>query len=240
MFKFIAFIAITVAGLAADARDIVLNMDNTVTFRGVVNAGSVDSAMEKLEELDSKRGAKNYPLYLVLDSPGGSISAGLEFIEYAKSIKNLKTISIYAASMASAIVEALPGERLVLASGVLMFHRAKGGFEGQFEDGEVEAQLAFAKQIVRHMELTNAKRMSMSLKSYKEAVRNEYWLFGSQAVSKKAADQVVSITCTKDLISAKISSTQMSFFGPVATEYSRCPLFKKPIIKEEPLPEKGE
>ncbi len=210
------------------AGTIFLNASNTVVFRGVVDSQTVLTASLDLVAKDLKRGTDNYPIYLVLDSPGGSIDDGEDFIAFAKTFKNVQTISIFAASMASAIVEALPGKRLVTENGILMFHRAKGGVSGQFETGELESRLAFYKDIVRGMEQRNANRMSMSLESYKAKVKDEFWLVAKEAVAQKAADAIVDVKCSQELIDAKTVGFVQVFIFEIKVEYSGCPLLRTP------------
>lgn len=121
----------------ATPRTVLLRTDNTVYLQGEVSSRSMTDIQNNLLDLVllRQKSGKSYPIYLVLDSPGGSIVAGEDFIQFAKTLKNVETITFFAASMASAIVEALPGNRLVVESGTMMFHRAAGGFQGQFENG---------------------------------------------------------------------------------------------------------
>lgn len=205
---------------------IILNDYNFVAIRTEINFETVSRAQIEMAELVSRRGNKSYVIYLVLDSPGGSITSGLDLIESFQTIPRLETITLFAASMASAIVEALPGQRHILSNGTLMFHRARGSFQGQFEDGEVESQLAYSKSMVRKMEVTNSTRMQMSLADYKAAVVNELWLFGADNVTKKAADDVVTIACTDSIIVKKEIQT-IQFLGlTMDISLSACPLIK--------------
>lgn len=206
-----------------------LTPHNTFVYRGVVDANSVTSAQMELEALALERGAADYPIYLVLDCPGGSIYDGENFIQFAKKIKNLQTVSIFAASMCSSIAEGLPGKRHITENGILMFHRAKGQFEGQFETGELESQLAFFKNFVRRMEQRSADRIGISLKEYKANVVNEWWLQGSGAVEAKVADAEVDLECSQDLIDKKVEVNQESLFGSNSFTLSGCPLFRTPL-----------
>lgn len=186
----------------ARTETIELSTKNVLVYDAQVDEETTMLAQLILQRMVQDRGTQDYPLYLVLDCPGGAIYAGEQFIQFAKMIPNLHTISIFAASMCSAIVEALPGKRYVTENGVLMFHRAKGRFEGQFEEGEVEAQLALWKTIVRGMEQRNSDRIGIPLEKYKLNVANEWWLWGKQCVKEGAADAVVDIKCTDELIEA--------------------------------------
>lgn len=214
---------------AQENEKVVLTSANTVVLRGRIDFRSTQAAQLQLIKVAMQRGLRTYPLYLVLDSPGGSIDAGLGFIEFAKTIKNLHTISIFSASMASSIVEALPGKRYVTNNGLLMFHRASGGFQGQFENGEVESQLIAAKQMVRGMEGISAARMKVSLETYKAMVVNELWLGADNAVLYRAADSKVDIYCSADLINSKLAQVVVTPFGAFELSFSVCPLLRMPL-----------
>lgn len=225
----LSFCALTSHAQVPVRDKIVLNTRNSVTLRGPIDSSSVQKAQLQLTHAVINRNKPTDPIYLVLDSPGGSIEDGLTFIEFAKTIPNLHTISIFSASMASAIVEALPGERLLTNNGMLMFHRAAGGFSGQFEDGEVETRLMMAKSIVRSMELVNANRMQMSLDTYKGLVVRELWLYSNQAIAYRAADRLVDIACTRELIESNEKLTINVFIFSVELVFSKCPLFRAPL-----------
>jgi len=214
---------------AAGPGEIMLTTTNSYTFRGEVNDSSVSKAQLELARLNFQRGKATWPIYLVLDSPGGSVYAGMSFIEYAETIPNLQTITIFAASMAAGIVEALPGKRNITRMGVLMFHRASGGFQGQFETGELESQLAFWKSIVLQMEVTNSDRIGISLADYKAKAKDEWWMLGSSAVKQGAADSLIKIKCTQRLIDSREKMTVEGFFSSVEYSFSKCPLFQNPL-----------
>ena len=212
--------------MQAQPRHIEFNSKNLVAIQGEIDDETISEAQIKLLQLVTLRGSATYPIYIGLDSPGGSISSGLDFIEFAKVYRNVETVTLFAASMAAGIVEALPGKRYILDSGTLMFHRARGGVEGQFESGELESRLSYYKDLVRSMELANANRMQMSLDTYKSQVKDELWIFGQNAVSKKAADEVVTISCTTEL-AGKSNAKTINFFGlTFNVELNACPLIK--------------
>jgi ATP-dependent Clp protease protease subunit len=211
---------------ATNNKTVYLTPDNSVNFNVEVTDESVAEIEMKIEDLSVKRGDRDYPIYLVMNCPGGSIYAGEKFIQFAKTVYNLQTVSIFAASMCSAIVEGLPGERHVTEHGILMFHRAKGSFQGQFEDGEVESQLRMFKHMVRTMEQRNANRIGITLEKYKENVKDEWWMYGDENLSSGAADKSSDIVCSPELIAAQETKTQDTLFGPVTQTVSACPLMQ--------------
>lgn len=212
-------------------RVLLLTPSNTVTFRGEVNYESVTAAQLKLAEQVAIRGNKSYTIYLVIDSPGGDIDAGEDLIQFAKRIKNLETVGLFAASMGSAIIEALPGKRYATESSVYMFHRAKGQFRGQFENGEVEARLALSKLIVRNMEVRNAKRLGISIEEYKSKVINELWALGDGLVKQGMADEIIDLDCSPALTNSREHLMTQNLFGVDDMTFSGCPLIRSPIVE---------
>jgi len=208
------------------SKTINLKTYNTINVLGPISSNSTKKIKEKLTKLDHFRGKRNYPLYLVIDSPGGSIYAGNQLIDVIKSIKNVKTVTYFAASMASAIVEQTPGTRYIVPSGIMMFHRASGGFQGQFNDGELESQLRLWKAIVTSMEIANAKRIGISLKEYKRKVKDEYWTTAAESVKENVSDEVVLVKCSQKLVKATTTITKRTMFGTSSIEVSKCPTLR--------------
>lgn len=111
-----------------------------------------------------------------------------------------------------------------------MAHRAAGGFQGQFNDGEVESQLAFWKSIVTTMEERASSRIGISLKKYKENVANEWWSYGENAVKEGRADGLATLKCSKELIEKRIVFEKNVGFITLEMkkfEKSACPLLEK-------------
>lgn len=201
-----------------------LTTRNVCSIEGPVTVESVRKAKHCLANKNIKRGRRRYPIYLYLYSPGGSIYQGLKLIEFAKGIKNLHTITNYAASMASAIVEQLPGRRYAVENNIFMFHRAQGVFRGQFETGEVEKQVKFWKGIVRNMSRKNANRIGMTLKHYDEVIKDEWWIYGKDSVRMNICDEIVQLTCSAPLMARTRKIKVRSLFGSFVKQVSDCPL----------------
>jgi len=135
--------SLTFSALSEDLskpKHIVLKKGNHVVIDSEINFGSTAKAAVELNLLNLTRANKNSPIYLFLNTPGGDIDAGINFINAVKHIKNLKVIVLFAASMGAMITESLPGERLITDDGLLMFHRARLGLSGQIAEGEFESR----------------------------------------------------------------------------------------------------
>ncbi len=91
--------------------------------------------------LDAENSDKDIKFYI--NSPGGSVSAGLAIYDTMQYIKSpVSTICIgLAASMASVLLAAgAPGKRFALPNSEIMIHQIMGGAEGQASDIKIRAE----------------------------------------------------------------------------------------------------
>jgi ATP-dependent Clp protease protease subunit len=218
------------AGKSNDSSRIVLTADNTVNLNGEINDQSVAATIQALYKLDSK---SKKPIYLFIYSPGGSIQAGFELIEAAKGLQRpVDTITMFGASMAFNTVQAL-GNRNMLKNGILMAHRASGGFEGSFggqAPSQIDSRYSFWLQRIKELdEQTVAKsKGKQTMKSYLDTYKNEAWFTGSQAVEQGYADNIVTVRCDKSLEGTSIH--KVDFMGmQIQFETAACPLITAPL-----------
>lgn len=212
--------------MLAFSKPILLTLKNSVTLRGTVTQKSVDKAAQELLKI-SNQAPLSEELFLVLDSPGGSIVAGLNFIQLIKAIpQRVNCIAMFAASMAHGILQQCTGDRYVTENGVIMIHRARGSVSGQFNNGEMESRLKFWKQVVTNMESKSAARQNMSLEKYQKLAKDEYWCFAAECVHDNIADYETNIKCSKEMLDKKIIISKRFFFGSFRIEKSACPLIK--------------
>jgi len=205
-----------------ESKHYLLTEENSITFRGPVYSASVTDFGERLLNLSYSL-REGDTINIVLDSPGGSIYAGLNLISLMESIpQKVNCIAIFAASMAHSILQACPGNRYLASNnGVVMIHRAKGSFSGQFNDGEVESRLKTWSHIVMTMEKTNAARMNYAYEEYKSKAKDEWWCTTAQCIKQNFADALVNIRCSKELFRKKVRLGRYTF--------SACPLLRSPL-----------
>jgi len=124
--------------------------DRIVFLDGEISDQSADLVVAQLLFLDGQDSEKDINLYI--NSPGGSVTAGLaiyDTIQYLKS--NTQTICIgQAASMAALILAAgTEAKRFVLPSSRVIIHQPWGGAQGQARDIGIQS-----KEIIRLKKLT--------------------------------------------------------------------------------------
>lgn len=202
-----------------------LTTGNTVNFRGEFNDNTVSKVQQKLKKLVQFRGKKSYPIYIVFNSPGGSVDAGMSLISFVNSLENVHTITIFGASMSAMSMQLINGKRYVTEDTTLMFHRAKiGGIGGQIEVGEVESRVAYIKSMLRSIGKRVAKRIGLSYDQYSARVKDEWWIYGSDAVTEGAADETVKLSCSKALQEQMEESIEQVFIFTTTVKRSACPL----------------
>jgi ATP-dependent protease ClpP protease subunit len=216
-------IGVTAAVNRSSNETITLTTDNHILFSGPVTGESVAQAQSRLSEISANL-SDSETIYIVLDTPGGSVSAGNLFIDYAKSLpQKIKPICLFCASMGYHMFQAFD-ERIVYSSSTLMSHRAAlGGLSGQVP-GELETRLSAIKTILVQMDAMAAKRVGLSTEAYQKLIYDELWLDGQTAVDTKHADRIAKIRCSEVLVQSRRTEVVRTFFGPVTVTYSNCPL----------------
>ena len=184
---------------ATTMADVVLTKDNHVLLSGPVNDQSVAQTAQKLGELSVKSSAGSV-IYLVLDTPGGSVMAGSQLADFAKALpQKIKPICIFCASTGYILFQSFD-ERLVQPSSTLMSHRASLSGAGGQIPGELITRINQLMSYLSEIDTKMAKRVGISRQEYQALIYNELWLSGTEAVKTKHADKLEKIRCDKDLL----------------------------------------
>ena len=115
--------------------------DRIIFLSGEINDQVANSVVAQLIYLEGKNPDKD--IFMYINSPGGSVSAGLAIYDTMKYIKcDVSTICIgMAASMAAVILSSgTKGTRLCLPHSEVMIHQPLGGAQGQQSDIEIQAK----------------------------------------------------------------------------------------------------
>ena len=233
--KFLFALLLLFISTTTFGRSIVLNETNTLVLNTYVDSEPVSNLIQNALELDAKYPTSG-PIYLVLNTGGGSIESGINLITALKTLKRkVHTIVIHAYSMGFAITQGL-GKRYILEYGDLMQHNARGEFKGEFP-GQVNNRLDFWMRKVEKLDRVVALRSGKSVKELRAMFDNEYWCTGSDCVKQKFADEVVTVSCdhtlsgTTDVVEKfplGISEGKLVAVS-FTTTYSRCPLVAEPL-----------
>ncbi|MCB8753165.1 ATP-dependent Clp protease proteolytic subunit [Planktothrix agardhii] len=134
----------------------------------------------------------NKPIYLYINSPGGSVTAGMAIYDTMQYIKaDVVTICVgLSASMGAFLLAAgTPGKRLALPHARIMIHQPLGGARGQATDIEIEA-----REILRIRSLLNdilVTRTGQTLEKIQKDTDRDYFLSAQEAKDYGLIDQVI-------------------------------------------------
>jgi len=210
---------------------ITLSSDNTISLTQAFNRESTTGLMQQATDMDANL-KSGYPIYLFMYTPGGSIQAGLELIEFFEGLNRpVHTITLFSASMGWQTVQHL-GERYILKYGVLMSHKARGGFTGEFGGGisQLDSRYQLWLRRIELMDKQTVRRTKgkQTIKSYTNAYTPELWLNGQEAVKKGYADAVVTVKCDTSMKGTYKKVFDLGFFK-VQAVMSNCPMKISPL-----------
>lgn len=164
--------------------------ERIVFLDGEINDASASLIISELIFLEADNPEKEINLYI--NSPGGSVTAGLAIYDTIKYISSpVNTICMgQAASMAAILLAAgKKGGRHALPSARVMIHQPFGGVEGQASDVAVQA-----KELVRLKKLTIKYLASDCGKSESEVekdIARDNYMTGDEAVKYGVIDSVI-------------------------------------------------
>jgi ATP-dependent Clp protease protease subunit len=131
-------------------------------------------------------------IFLYINSPGGSVSAGLAIYDTMNFIKpDVSTLCTgMAASMGSFLLAAgAKGKRISLPNASVMIHQPSGGARGQATDIEISA-----REILKTRELLNkilAERTGQTIEKIARDVERDYWMTAAEAKEYGLVDDVI-------------------------------------------------
>jgi ATP-dependent Clp protease, protease subunit len=162
-----------------------------IVFLGTpVNDEVADSIVAQLLFLDAEDPEKDIQLYI--NSPGGSVTAGMAIYDTMQQIRpNVVTICYgLAASMGAFLLTAgAKGKRMSLPSSRIMIHQPLGGAQGQAVDIEIQA-----KEILYHKRKLNellAYHTSQPLEKIEADTERDFFMSAAEAKSYGLIDQVI-------------------------------------------------
>jgi ATP-dependent Clp protease protease subunit len=164
--------------------------ERVVFLVGPVDENTANLVVAQMLFLESENPDKDIHFYI--NSPGGSIAAGMAIYDTMQFIKpDVSTLCIgMAASMAAFLLTAgAKGKRFVLPNSTVMIHQPLGGFQGQASDIAIHA-----KYILALRERLNKLMAEHTGKSVEEVARDtdrDNFLTAEEAVAYGMVDKVL-------------------------------------------------
>jgi ATP-dependent Clp protease, protease subunit len=164
--------------------------ERIVFLVGPVNDAVANLVVAQLLFLESENPDKEISLYI--NSPGGSVSAGMSIYDTMRFIKpEVSTLCMgMAASMGAFLLAAgAKGKRYSLPNAKVMIHQPLGGTQGQATDIEIHA-----REILKTRDVLNrilAERTGQSLEKIQLDTERDYFMSAPEAQEYGLIDQVL-------------------------------------------------
>jgi len=164
--------------------------DRIIMLSGPIDDHTANVVVAQLLFLAAEDPDKDIHLYI--NSPGGSISAGMAMFDTMNYIKpDVSTIGIgIAASMGAFLLAAgEPGKRFVLPNSEVMIHQPLGGAKGQATDIAIVAE-----HILKTRDKMNrilAEKTGQTIKKIKQDTERDNFLSADEAVSYGLVDKII-------------------------------------------------
>jgi len=164
--------------------------DRIIFLAGPIDDHVANTIVAQMLFLASKDPKKDIQLYI--NSPGGSVTAGLAIYDTMQYIKcDVSTVSIgMSASMGALILAAgAKGKRYALPNSEILLHQVMGGARGQASEIEITA-----KQILKIKEKMNkimAKHTGQSLSKIAQDTDRDFYLSAEEAKTYGVVDEVI-------------------------------------------------
>lgn len=165
--------------------------ERVVFLVGPVNDMSANLVVAQLLFLEADNPDKD--IFFYINSPGGSVTAGLAIYDTMQFIKpDVATLCIgQAASMGAFLLTAgAPGKRSCLPNSRVMIHQPMGGFQGQASDIEIHAkEILFLRSRLNGI---LAKHTGQSVEAIERDTDRDNFMSAEQSLSYGIVDKVIS------------------------------------------------
>lgn len=164
--------------------------DRIIMVNGQVEDNMANSIIAQLLFLDSQDSGK--PIQMYINSPGGSISAGMGIYDTMQLIKSpvYTTVLGLAASMGSILL--LGGEighRYALPNSEILIHQPLGGAQGQATEIEIAAE--HIKKLRTKLNTLIAERTGQKLSKVKKDTDRDNWLTAEESLTYGIIDKIL-------------------------------------------------
>ncbi|PIS04909.1 MAG: ATP-dependent Clp endopeptidase, proteolytic subunit ClpP [Candidatus Buchananbacteria bacterium CG10_big_fil_rev_8_21_14_0_10_42_9] len=155
-----------------------------------INDAVANTVIAQLLFLESQDPKKDIKLYI--NSPGGSVSAGLAVYDTMQYVKpDVSTICVgLAASMGAVLLAAgAKGKRIALPNAEVMIHQVMGGTEGQAEDIRIRAEHIL--KIRDRLNQILVKHTGQTLKTVEKDTDRDKFMSADEALKYNIIDKVL-------------------------------------------------
>jgi ATP-dependent Clp protease protease subunit len=165
--------------------------DNIIFLGTAIDDSVANAIVAQMLFLESEDPDKDIQIYI--NSPGGSVTAGLAIYDTMQFVKNdIVTYCIgQCASMGAHLLAAgTKGKRFALPNARIMIHQPSGGAQGQAT--EIEITFKEIQRLKENLAATFAKHTGQSLKKVMKDMDRDFFMSAEEALEYGIVDKVLS------------------------------------------------
>lgn len=166
-------------------------LKDRIIFLGTeINDDVANSVIAQLLFLESQDKTKDIKIYI--NSPGGSVTAGLAILDTMNFVKpDVSTICVgMAASMGAVLLSAgAKGKRFVLPNSEIMIHQVLGGAEGQASDIKIRAERII--QMKENLNKILAKNTGQKYEKIERDADRDFFMTAAEGVAYGIVDKII-------------------------------------------------
>ena len=166
-------------------------LKDRIIFLGTeINDDVANSVIAQLLFLESQDKTKDIKIYI--NSPGGSVTAGLAILDTMNFVKpDVSTICVgMAASMGAVLLSAgAKGKRFVLPNSEIMIHQVLGGAEGQASDIKIRAERII--QMKENLNKILAKNTGQKYEKIERDANRDFFMTAAEGVAYGIVDKII-------------------------------------------------
>ncbi len=169
--------------------------DRIIMLTGAVEDNMANSIIAQLLFLDAQDPTKD--IYLYVNTPGGSVSAGLAIVDTMNFIKaDVQTIVMgTAASMGTIIASSgAKGKRFMLPNAEYMIHQPMGGTGGGTQQTDMAIAAEHLLKTRNKLEQILADNSGKTVKQIHKDAERDYWMTAEETLAYGFIDQIMNPT----------------------------------------------
>ncbi len=161
--------------------------ERVVDLNGPIMDSMILKAQSKLYKFDE---SSHEPVWIRINSGGGSVQAGLILLDTMKALKSpTKCLVESKAYSMAAILLVFCDERYALDHATIMLHEASFGLQG--EDPTNRSRMDFITKYLDSIHVEIAEILKMKLDVYRAKLRDAWWLLADEALKANIIDSIV-------------------------------------------------
>lgn len=139
-----------------------------------------------------KAAREGKPVWLLIDSPGGSVISGAQIVSAIESAGvEVNTVCLTLCASMAAIIHQYGTNRYMVDRSILMFHEASGGTSGTVP--QMLSQLTTMNHYIEKMIAQIAHRAGLSFKEFDSKLASELWLDSEDSLKQHFSDGTLNV-----------------------------------------------